>query len=67
MKSKEVFIILHAGEVYCNAYHCSWERAANFIRMRNPRKKFKEGTDENVFKCARTGARFTIVELKLNK
>ena len=60
---REAFIILHKSKPLDNLVFECIERARNYIKMKNPRRKFEEAP-ENTFCCKRYGSMFKIIELK---
>ena len=59
--SGSAFVIMNKGKVYENILFTSQEEARNFIKMRYPKRNFKE-TVENVLVCAYYGTKFIIEE-----
>ena len=56
---KPLYIIMKGKKVYESKYFPNVEKARNFIKMRNPSRRFKE-PEENKFVCTRFGTTFEI-------
>lgn len=59
-----VFVIMHQKKPLKNILFKTVKEARNYIKMQNPKRKFKE-PKENVFICSRYGTTFEIVGLNL--
>ncbi len=59
--SDSAFTILNKGEIVENILFKSQEEARNWIKMKYPKRRFKE-PQENVFVCAQYGTKFIIQE-----
>ena len=59
--SGSAFVIINKGKVYENILFTSQEEARNFIKMKYPKRNFKEPI-ENVLVCAYYGTKFIIEE-----
>lgn len=57
-----VYVIMHKNVVHKGNFFLSNEAARNWVKMNNPKRKFKEPT-ENMLVCTYTGATFKIVKL----
>jgi len=60
--SGSAFVIMFQKKPLKNILFQSDKEARNYIKMQNPKRKFKE-PKENVFVCSRYGTTFEIVEL----
>lgn len=59
--SGSAFTILNKGKIVENILFKSQEEARNWIKMKYPKRRFKE-PKENVFICANYGTKFIIQE-----
>lgn len=59
---KNIFVIMHKNVVHKGSFYLSAEEARNWIKMNNPKRKFKE-PEKNVLVCTYSGATFKIIEL----
>lgn len=62
----EIFVIMNKGEVYHAKFFEKMEWARNYVKMSNPKKKFKERV-ENEFVDVYTGLKLKVVELTNSK
>lgn len=60
--SGSAFVIMFQKKPLKNILFQSDKEARNYIKMQNPKRKFKE-PKENVFVCSRYGTTFEIIEL----
>ena len=60
--SGSAFAIMFQKKPLKNILFQNIEEARNYIKMQNPKRKFKE-PKENVFVCSRYGTTFEIIEL----
>jgi len=59
MEIKEIWVLLNKGDVYMDKYFPNEKSARNFVKMRNPGKKWRE-VSTNQIECKLTGMKFII-------